>query len=52
MRNENFLTQAAEERRMKFEAKQKIFFEEKANKAAEVRARKAAVGNLTEEQIE
>ena len=37
---------------MKFEAEQKKFLEEKANKAAEVRARKAAIENLTEEQIE
>ena len=38
-------------RRMKFEAEQKIFLEEKAKRAAEVRAKKAAIGNLTEEQI-
>ena len=36
---------------MKFELEQKIFLEENAKQAAKSRAKKAAIGNLTEEQF-
>ena len=48
----NISIQAAEARRIKFEAVQKIFLEDQGEKAAEVRARKSAVGNQTGEEIE